>query len=118
MQRVIGKHAVTGAFALVSSMFMAATAATEEPKAAADRLPVLTTEFIPHAQVAPPGPPLAPAEAIKRMTVPDGFSVELVAAEPDLINPVAMTIDEKGRFWIAESIEYPRFRDLNSHHFG
>lgn len=42
------------------------------------------------------------------MTVPEGFTVELVAAEPDLVNPVAMTIDEKGRFWVCESLEYPR----------
>jgi putative heme-binding domain-containing protein len=42
------------------------------------------------------------------MRVPPGFHVELVAAEPDLVNPVAMTFDEKGRIWITESIEYPR----------
>jgi hypothetical protein len=42
------------------------------------------------------------------MKVPDGFTVELIAAEPDVVNPVAMTIDERGRYWIAESLEYPR----------
>src|SRR5262245_12917358 len=42
------------------------------------------------------------------MKVPEGFKVELVASEPDLVNPVAMTFDEKGRIWIAESLEYPR----------
>ncbi len=65
-------------------------------------------ERIPHGQSKPPGPPLSPAEAIKKMTVPEGFSVELVASEPDIVNPVAMTIDERGRFWITESREYPR----------
>jgi putative membrane-bound dehydrogenase-like protein len=63
---------------------------------------------IPHAQDKPPGPALSPTEAIARMTVPPGFSVELVASEPDIVNPVAMTIDERGRFWITESLEYPR----------
>jgi len=43
------------------------------------------------------------------MTVPEGFHVELVAAEPTLVNPVAMTFDERGRIWITESLEYPRF---------
>ncbi len=42
------------------------------------------------------------------MSVPEGFAVELVAAEPDIINPVAMTFDERGRIWITESLEYPR----------
>ncbi len=63
---------------------------------------------IPHAQDRPPGPALSPAEAIARMKVPPGFSVELVASEPDLVNPVAMTFDERGRAWITESLEYPR----------
>jgi putative membrane-bound dehydrogenase-like protein len=65
-------------------------------------------EVIPYGQSQPPGPPLAPDEAIKKMQVPDGFRVELVAAEPDLVNPIAMTFDEKGRIWITESTEYPR----------
>jgi putative heme-binding domain-containing protein len=63
---------------------------------------------IPHGQDSPPGPPLPPAEAIKKMKVPEGFSVELVASEPNLVNPVAMTFDERGRIWITESLEYPR----------
>jgi len=63
---------------------------------------------LPHHQSKMPGPALTPAEALKKFTVPDGFTVELVASEPELVNPVAMTIDERGRFWITESLEYPR----------
>jgi putative membrane-bound dehydrogenase-like protein len=63
---------------------------------------------VPRRHDRPPGPPLSPEEAVARMTVPEGFSVEIVAAEPDVINPVAMCIDEKGRFWVTESFEYPR----------
>jgi putative membrane-bound dehydrogenase-like protein len=66
------------------------------------------TDVIPHAQDHPPGPALSPAEAIRRMQVPPGFKVELVASEPDIVNPVAMTFDERGRAWITESLEYPR----------
>ncbi|ADV61027.1 membrane-bound dehydrogenase domain protein [Isosphaera pallida ATCC 43644] len=65
-------------------------------------------EPVPHNQDRPPNPARDPETARAAMTVPDGFHVELVAAEPDLVNPVAMTIDEKGRFWITESLEYPR----------
>lgn len=61
-----------------------------------------------HNQDRPAGPALTPDEAIRKMTVPDGFSVEVVACEPDLVNPVAMTFDEKGRIWVVESLEYPR----------
>jgi putative heme-binding domain-containing protein len=63
---------------------------------------------IPYHQDRPPNDPFPAAEAIKRMKVPDGFTVEVVAAEPDIVNPVAMTFDERGRIWVTESFEYPR----------
>jgi putative membrane-bound dehydrogenase-like protein len=65
-------------------------------------------DVVPHAQDRPPGPALSPQEAIAKMQLPPGFCAELVAAEPDLINPTAMTFDERGRIWVCESIEYPR----------
>ena len=40
--------------------------------------------------------------------MPEGFTVEVVASEPDIVNPVAMTFDERGRVWVTESLEYPR----------
>ena len=55
---------------------------------------------IPRAQDRPPGPALSAEEAAAKMTVPEGFTVEVVASEPDLMNPVAMCIDEQGRFWV------------------
>ena len=36
-------------------------------------------KFIPRRQSKLPGPPLSPQDAIKKMTVPEGFQVELVA---------------------------------------
>ncbi len=66
--------------------------------------------MIPHGQDRAPNPPRSPAEAIRAMTVPPGFRVEVVAAEPEIVNPVAMTFDERGRIWITESLEYPRRR--------
>jgi glucose/arabinose dehydrogenase len=65
-------------------------------------------EVIPHHQTKPPGPALSPADAIKKMVVPKGFHVQTVAAEPNLVNPVSMCFDEKGRVWVTESLEYPR----------
>jgi putative heme-binding domain-containing protein len=66
------------------------------------------TDVIPHRQDHLPNKPFSPTEAVAHMTVPDGFSVEVVAAEPDLVNPIAMTFDDRGRIWVTESIEYPR----------
>src|SRR5438876_28911 len=59
-------------------------------------------------QYAPaPMPALSPAEAEKKFVVPPGFEVRLFAAEPDVVNPVAMTWDERGRLWVLELYEYP-----------
>jgi putative membrane-bound dehydrogenase-like protein len=52
-------------------------------------------------------PALAPAESQKAFTVPPGFEVRLFAAEPDVVNPVAMTWDDRGRLWVVELYEYP-----------
>ena len=71
-------------------------------------LPVLAEDPIPRGQSKPPGPPLSPEAAIKKMEVPAGFTVELAASEPAIVNPVAMTFDERGRVWVTESFEYPR----------
>lgn len=50
--------------------------------------------------------PLAPSEAIKRLHVPEGFRVTLAAAEPDVQQPIAITFDDRGRLWVAESYSY------------
>lgn len=71
-------------------------------------LPAQQKERPPHGQDKMPGPALTPEQAMKAMKLPDGFSVELVASEPDLVNPVAMCFDEKGRIWVTESVEYPK----------
>ncbi len=52
-------------------------------------------------------PALSPDEAQKAFKVPPGFEVRLFAAEPDVVNPVAMTWDERGRLWVLELYEYP-----------
>lgn len=61
------------------------------------------------AQDAPPAdtPGKAPQEALKAMALPKGFSARLVAAEPDVHQPIAMTIDDRGRLWVLENKEYP-----------
>jgi putative membrane-bound dehydrogenase-like protein len=51
---------------------------------------------------------LGPEEAARAMTVPPGFEVTLFAGEPDVVQPIAMAIDDRGRIWIAEAYSYPR----------
>jgi putative membrane-bound dehydrogenase-like protein len=44
------------------------------------------------------------------MKVTPGFRVDLVAAEPDLHQPIAFAIDPRGRLWVVEGHSYPTKR--------
>ena len=67
----------------------------------------------------PPGPltytgesprmqePLSPKESQRHIQLPEGFTAELFAAEPNIINPIAFTWDERGRLWVVQSKDYP-----------
>ena len=50
--------------------------------------------------------PLSAQEQLKQFVVPEGFELELVAAEPLVINPITMTLDAKGRIIVSESHTY------------
>jgi putative membrane-bound dehydrogenase-like protein len=50
---------------------------------------------------------LSPDDAAKAMTLPEGFTVTAFAGEPDIKQPIAMTIDDRGRLWVAEAYSYP-----------
>jgi putative membrane-bound dehydrogenase-like protein len=53
------------------------------------------------------GQPLSPKDALKTFTVAAGFKVDLVACEPEVMDPVAMAFDEDGRVYVAEMADYP-----------
>jgi putative membrane-bound dehydrogenase-like protein len=63
-----------------------------------------------HTQKRERGPPAAglkPDEAARVMSVPRAFSVKLLAAEPDVHQPIAMCFDDRGRLWVVECYAYP-----------
>jgi putative membrane-bound dehydrogenase-like protein len=51
--------------------------------------------------------PLTVAESMRHISVPGGFRVELFAAEPEIIKPITLAWDDRGRAWIAETVDYP-----------
>jgi putative membrane-bound dehydrogenase-like protein len=54
--------------------------------------------------------PLDPAESVKHVVTPVGFEVKLVAGDPDIYRPICMNWDERGRLWVAETVDYPNDR--------
>ncbi|HEX4613097.1 MAG TPA: PVC-type heme-binding CxxCH protein, partial [Urbifossiella sp.] len=53
------------------------------------------------------GGPRTPAEERTTFELAKGFTIELAAAEPDVVDPVAMCFDEKGRLFVCEMRGYP-----------
>ena len=54
-----------------------------------------------------PTEPLAPNEEAKSFELPDGFRVQVFAAEPDIAKPMNLAFDADGRLWVTETREYP-----------
>ena len=57
-------------------------------------------DVIPHAG-------LSGEKAAKAMTLPEGFTITLTAAEPDVVRPISFTLDHRGRIWVVEAHTYP-----------
>lgn len=76
-------------------------------------IPVPTFEDadIPNYEKRNPAPrfqhPLSPEESMKLIQVPVDFELELFASEPDIINPMTMAWDERGRLFVVETVDYP-----------
>ena len=43
----------------------------------------------------------------KPCTIPAGFEIQLVAAEPEIHKPLNLAFDDRGRLWVTDTVEYP-----------
>lgn len=50
---------------------------------------------------------LSPADEAKKFKLPEGFTAQLVASEPDIQKPMQLAFDAKGRIWVTTSHLYP-----------
>lgn len=51
--------------------------------------------------------PLSPEESAQHIVTLPGFTAKLFAAEPEIWKPICLAFDERGRLWVAETIDYP-----------
>jgi putative membrane-bound dehydrogenase-like protein len=73
--------------------------------------------LLPQALLAldfPSTPPVEPKDAAKTFHVLDGFEMQLIAAEPLVTDPVAITYDADGRAYVCEMNDYP-YTDKATH---
>ncbi len=72
------------------------------------------TEVLPVIGKVDPKINYLPAEeALKTLSVPEGYQIAVFADEsrfPDLANPVQLSFDNKGRLWVATMPSYPHHR--------
>lgn len=76
-------------------------------KISANRLPILLLALSLLGACSSDKPPYSPEESMAMVALPDGYRLELVASEPDIVDPVAINFDEKGRMYVVEMIDYP-----------
>jgi len=55
-------------------------------------------------------PPTEPDRALSTFRIKNGFRLELVAAEPLVVDPIAMSFDEEGRLFVVEMRDYSERR--------
>ncbi len=50
---------------------------------------------------------LSAEETVAGFVLPEGFSANVVASEPDIVQPIGFTTDDRGRLWVLENTNYP-----------
>ena len=50
--------------------------------------------------------PMSPEDVCNNSKLPPGFELTVFAAEPAVQNPIAITLDERGRLWVAENYSW------------
>lgn len=53
--------------------------------------------------------PVPASEATAKFRMPPGFRATLFAGEPDVVQPIAFTFDDRGRIWVVECFTYPNW---------
>ncbi|MFL0298458.1 PVC-type heme-binding CxxCH protein [Aquirufa novilacunae] len=54
--------------------------------------------------------PLSPEESVKFIQVPVDFNLQVFASEPNVMHPIAMAWDERGRLYVLITKDYPNER--------
>ena len=77
------------------------------------RSAVLAVLFISATAIAQdePDKPLPPDQAAAAWQLPSAFKATLFAGEPDIVQPIAFTFDDRGRVWVVECLSYPIWKE-------
>lgn len=104
------RRACVSTAAAIAALQLVSPLHAEDPLPQVERLK--SSPVLQHLKPNPvAGEPKTAAErTLAQMYVPEGFKVELIAAEPDIHQPIAFAWDERGRIWVVEAYSYPTKR--------
>lgn len=93
----------------------------DHPLAANEEVARYMENFVGRGDLTDPGAqPTKPSETVNRFTLPDDLQIELVLAEPQIVQPIHMSFDHKGRLWVVQYHQYPypkglKITDIDNH---
>ena len=93
--------------AVLLLILSAAGTAADAPPTGNARVLEMAKAFKGRGVQADDTPPSSPAEALKKFTVRKGLTVELIAAEPAVTQPIHVSWDSQGRLWVVQYRQYP-----------
>lgn len=93
---------------LLPALAVSAVAAEPPPAAVSgsDQVQKVIENFAGRGVLADDTPPTAPQEALKRFQVRPDLAIDLMAAEPDVAQPLYASWDSKGRLWVTQYRQY------------
>jgi len=89
---------VAASFTLLSSAFAAVPPGGKAPP---------TDPLADKGRPIATAPSLTPQETAASFKLPPGFKVQVVTGEPDVVQPIAFTQDDRGRLWVITNTNYP-----------
>src|SRR6185503_6438988 len=91
----------------VSKKAKSAWEASLASRAPLQRLPGEVPNYERRAEPVKFQTPLAPKDSMRYTQVPADFDLQLFVAEPDIVKPIYIAWDERGRAWVVEARDYP-----------
>jgi putative membrane-bound dehydrogenase-like protein len=98
------REAVLGA---ISKKARSAWEASLKSRPALQRLPGEVPNYEHRPEAVKLQAPLNPQDSMRYTQVPADFELQLFAAEPDVVKPICLAWDQRGRAWVVEARDYP-----------
>jgi len=109
--RAVGSLSVPAALGLAALAAFAADPPASRPAGTDDKFDPKVQEFVKRfkagGSLGDQSPAPKPADALAQFKVVDGLSMDLVASEPAVRQPLYMNFDERGRLWVVNYVQFP-----------